>query len=122
MHAGKHEYPPHTRRNPHDPHPSTVELSTAARRQQRTDARAIHERHAAKVQSEPCPVPAYHPQQLISQVRARADVNLPADLDDGRRPRPNAHAQVTGLESASGTRRELIHWPGHAGKPRGSAG
>ncbi len=65
---------------------------------------------------------AYHPQQLIPQLRARADVNLSADLDDGRRPRTDAHAQIIVLGSALGPRPELSHRPGYAGPPRGSAG
>jgi hypothetical protein len=56
----------------------------ATGREQHVDARAVHEGHAREVQGQLRTVPAYHPEEFVSQSRSGEDIDLAADLDDQR--------------------------------------
>jgi hypothetical protein len=77
--ARQRDQPPDTRRGSQHAQRSALKLSAAARRQQRVDPGVVDERHAGEVKGEPGAVLPYDAQQLISQVRAGLDVDLPGD-------------------------------------------
>ena len=95
LQAEQRDHPQYLRRSPDDPNRTLFQPGTATGRQQHVESRAVHEPHAREVESEPRAATAYHPQQLIPQLRGGLDIDLPADLDDHRGTGADGHVQVS---------------------------